>query len=872
MRSLHILAVLAGLCAPAAAIELTDITLFLCDERGVVIAAGRWNSGPIDAAWDLFVREGEKAAAPVRWLNGADNRIRIPLAPGKRAFAVHFESSGGLPRLGLNLFFDGAVRPGISAMVDVAAGGPPFPKFRANAANPTMAPPIGEAPGAGTLACGGPEHGLWTLEGGPEALKVTLTDFRILSPAAAGNFDLVGPHAAEPSGQPDYVAVLGIEVEKYAPRPPDPALWLATTCGIVLGGEDRSAALRERFPDVAPPFSFTYGGKAGAELLAGWKFEKSRKELDAGRTAHTLVWTDPATGLVVRWDGLEYRDSRAVEWRLRFRNGGATPAPLLENPRPIDVRLSRRPGDEFLLRHWKGTYVRRDDYEPLQTVLKPGEKLRFAPPGGRSCGWVFPYYNIEAGGEGLIAVVGWPGQWEAKFERDNDRGLLLAAGQETLRVRLRPGEEVRTPLIVLQPWKGGDWIDAQNAWRRFMVKHNIPRPGGKLPPLPQFAACSSHQFAEMINADEANQMLFVDRYLEEGLKLDYWWMDAGWYINSGGWPHTGTWEVDLKRFPRGLRAISDHARAKGVRTIVWFEPERVAGDTWLTKNHPEWIIGGAGGGLLDLGNPEALAWVIDHVDKLISSQGIDLYRQDFNMDPLGAWKSRDEAERAGVAENGHVQGYLAYWDELRRRHPDMLIDSCASGGHRNDLETMRRSVPLLRSDCIFGPDDQQCHTYGLSFWLPFHGTAFSPPAAYDPYTVRSMMCPSNTACFDVRRKDLDYALLRKLVAEWHAIAPYFMADFYPLTAYSASGDAWMAWQYNDPAAGGGAVQAFRRGGSVFFGTQLRLRGLEPAARYEVRNFDRPATAIATGKELMEKGLRVEIEDRPGAATFAYKKL
>ena len=84
--------------------------------------------------------------------------------------------------------------------------------------------------------------------------------------------------------------------------------------------------------------------------------------------------------------------------------------------------------------------------------------------------------------------------------------------------------------------------------------------------------------------------MHIDRYLEEGLKLDYWWMDAGWYVQQQGWPQVGTWEVDPKRFPRGFRPISDHAHAKGVKILVWFEPERVMPGTWLYENHPEWLL------------------------------------------------------------------------------------------------------------------------------------------------------------------------------------------------------------------------------------------------------------------------------------------
>jgi hypothetical protein len=99
-----------------------------------------------------------------------------------------------------------------------------------------------------------------------------------------------------------------------------------------------------------------------------------------------------------------------------------------------------------------------------------------------------------------------------------------------------------------------------------------------------------------------------------------------------------------------------------------------------------------------------------------------------------------------------------------------------------------------------------------------------------------------------------------------------MCDYYPITPYSGADDAWMAWQFHDPAKGAGAVQAFRRAGSLFYGVQLRLRGLEPDARYEAVDLDRPGSpTAATGRELMEKGLRVAVEDRPGAASIIYRK-
>jgi alpha-galactosidase len=646
--------------------------------------------------------------------------------------------------------------------------------------------------------------------------------------------------------------------------------------GRVLWLGDMPLGSRRGPYTLEPPFSFTYGGKPSAELLKAWNLKRETRKLDDARTEITLTWTDAATGLQVRCVAIEYADFPTVEWTLHFKNTGAAagpqgrPAdtPILEGIQSLDTRLERNAEGEFVLHHFTGTPCTQADYEPFVSPLGPKAALHFAPPAGRPSDSVLPYFNLQWPEEGAIVAVGWPGQWAATFARDEENGLRLTAGQELTHFILHAGEEVRTPLMVVQFYKG-DWERAQNVWRAWMLAHNLPRPGGKLPPV-EFAACSSHQFGEMINANEENQKFFVDRYLKEGLKLDYWWMDAGWYINATGWPNTGTWEVDTKRFPGGLRAITDHAHSKGVKTIVWFEPERVTPGTWLYDKHPEWLLGRDGDQkLLNLGNPEARQWLTDHVDKLLTEQGIDLYRQDFNMDPLAYWRAADATDRQGITEIRHVEGYLAYWDELRRRHPSMLIDSCASGGRRNDLETLRRAVPLLRSDYILEPVGQQGHTYGCAFWYPYFGTGVNSD---DPYLFRSALCPHITGCWDMRRTDVSYDGVRKRIAEWRATADLLFGDYWPLTPYSLGDDVWIAWQFDRADLGRGMVQAFRRAGSIYETARMPLRGLDPNARYAVTDVDSGASVEATGHDLMEKGLAVTIPARPGAALVTYRKL
>jgi alpha-galactosidase len=625
------------------------------------------------------------------------------------------------------------------------------------------------------------------------------------------------------------------------------------------------------------PFSFTYGGHPSSELLPKWRLERSTRTLDAQRTERTLTFTDPQTGLVVRCVAVEYADFPTVEWTLYFRNTGAAagpqgrPAdtPILENIHALDLGLERGHYGEFTLHHAVGSPCQVNDYQPIASPLAPGTTMHIGAAGGRPTNSDLSYFSLEAPvREGLIIVVGWPGQWASEWTRDGDIGLRVRAGQELTHLKLHPGEEIRTPLVVLQFWNG-DWMRAQNIWRRWMLAHNVPRPAGKLPE-PELFGCSSHLFGEMVEANEKNQIECIDRYLDERIPIRHWWMDAGWYpCADGGWPKTGTWEVDKTRFPNGLRAISDHAHKRGVKTIVWFEPERVAAGTWLTQNHPEWILGGAGGGLLNLGNPDARQWLTDHVDHLLTEQGIDLYRQDFNMDPLGFWRANDAEDRQGITEIRHVEGYLAYWDELLRRHPGMFIDSCASGGRRNDLETMRRAIPLWRTDWRCEPVGTQCCTYGISMWIPLSGTG---AADADAYTFRSNMVPFTNCLFDVRNRRLDYDLLRRLTAQWQSIAPYYTGDFWPLTPYSTETGAWMAWQFDRPDLGEGCVQVFRRADSVYEAARLKLRGLDPEAKYEVRDVDEPKAKTLSGRDLMSPGLLVNVKDQPGALVITYRRV
>jgi alpha-galactosidase len=641
---------------------------------------------------------------------------------------------------------------------------------------------------------------------------------------------------------------------------------------------------------AAQPFSFSYGGKPSRELLAGWKSSQETRTVDAQRREHTLTWTDDATHLQVRCVAVQYADFPVVEWTLWLKNTGKENTPLLEGIHGLDVQFESHADGEFVLHGIRGDTCVAESFRPFAHKLESNAAKRFSPPAagdkvsGKSSdgpeGW--PYFNLQKPGGGVIIAVGWPGQWEATFHRDQLRGVRVKAGQQLTRLVLKPDEEIRTPSLTLLFWQGDDVVRAQNLWRSWYLAHVLPRIADTpQPPTTQIQVEGSLASWPRVQA-----------YLDAGIKPDICWRDAGglntWYPSSGGpytekkaWLNTGTWEPDPAKYPQGFKPYSDKARASGMQFLLWFEPERVGDpNSWLGKNHPDWLMpGNSAGSVLNLGHPDALKWLIEHIDGLVKSQGLDWYREDLNGGNYGtAWRKNDAADRQGITENFYVQGHLAFWDALRRRNPNLHLDSCASGGRRNDLETMRRSVPLLRSDwsvtafadAPLQREGNQSQTFGLSSWLPWQGAGV--PFFLDRYSVRSyyvtgfgMIQSEHWSKSESKRADVERGY-----GEVRRIAPLLLGDYYPLTPYSLDTSSWIAWQFHRADLDESVVQAFRRPDAASDTLTVKLHGLDPEQRYEVENFD-GGKEVLVGKKLLQ-GYDITLREKPAAAVLQLRAI
>ena len=580
-----------------------------------------------------------------------------------------------------------------------------------------------------------------------------------------------------------------------------------------------------------------------------------------------------------------YPDYAAFDWVIYFSNMTAKDSPVVSDLSPAELTFE---GDNPIIltscsdnEAITGTPA---PYTPRSFDLEQSESLSFKPTNGRSTEAAFPYYNLEYGGKGAFVVTSWAGQWINDFSYDKNANETKFSGrQETFSSYLKPGETARTPLTAVILYDGRDTDRATNLWRRWMIDCNMYKKDGKTNIEPFIAGLPK----EMMDFSEEEQIENIKDYFKYDVNIDYWWMDAGWYpdAKTKGWGYVGSWEVDRTRYKTGLKAISDACSELNMKggTILWFEPERNAfsftgGEFEKYGVKKEWMVGydaqrntalGPNGyRMFDLGNAEALSWMSDRINKVLNEGGISFYREDLNTGAiLSIWRAADTADRVGIVENRYVQGHYALWDNILANENINMIDTCASGGHRLDLETMRRSVALHPTDYNYNdmPAKHQ-GTYGLACWFPFAGanTGFGEYAERtSKYNMRSAYRQSIACQVHLDKlSDAERKIVSDSEKEWRNLSTFFYDDVYELTNNTASANEWYAYSYVNSESQQGFALVFNHGGEFSPESQnIRLKGLEENALYEVTFADFDGTVTASGAELMSVGVGLTLTEK-----------
>ncbi len=580
-----------------------------------------------------------------------------------------------------------------------------------------------------------------------------------------------------------------------------------------------------------------------------------------------------------KFSRIDYPEFGASEWQVRL---------IADEKRSVTFRNS--PSADFVVQfpessevvlHWnKGSHGEADDFHPLVNDFAVHPEKTIESFGGRSSDGAMPYFNVAGHAGGLIVAIGWTGDWRVSFERQDKSSVRIKAGLKEADFQLPAGETVRLPSILVMPYKGL-WTEGQNKFRRLMRQKLTPTNHDALQLMP--VAASVHGMLAFNDTSSENLQALANEITAQKLPVDTFWLDAGW--NEGGFPgFQGNPDPDPKRFPQGLGPLGHLVDSRGLRFLLWFEPERVMRETWLHREHPDWLLRPVGTPealryqendgfhLLNLAKPDARQWMIETVSRCITEWNVSIYRQDFNLYPAWFWASQNSPDEVGLNEVRYITGLYDVLDELQRRHPKLIIDSCAAGGRRMDFEMMRRSVVLWRSDSCWGdskyPRNVQNMTAGLSLWIPLHGLGAAAP---DTIALRSGMGACSS--FAVNYRDpAAVESLRKHLELYLPVRRLFMEDYYLLLAPKEAADEWVGFQFHDPQTQHGIVQAFKGSTGEPSTIQLKIKAVQPNRRYLVTNWHQPdSPQVLTGQQLLNEGLPLSCAPDTGTATvYTYR--
>ena len=622
------------------------------------------------------------------------------------------------------------------------------------------------------------------------------------------------------------------------------------------------------------PFSFIYNGLPSSLFLSKWKRSTETSE-DENAKYYTVRYTGESEGLCVWSEFVLYKDYPTLEWCTYAKNIGDSTSKTLKEFLGMNVKLALD-SEEPVLHTTEGSLdIAGDDLLDFQLITQPlsDKKVTYHPEleDGRSSEHAFPFFDIVGENNGLMVGIGWTGIWKASFSA-NQNVVSMTSGMYNLNTVLYADEEIRTPLYSIT-YFDGDAEFGHNLFRKTVLAHYTPDDGSEdVCKLPISVTTESYGENDII-AD-------VSKWVGK-LAVDTVWTDAAWFGNvdtdPNGWAtQTGNWWINTRRYPSGsLQKVSNFLHENDKKYVVWFEPERVAAGTMLQKDYSNLLMSSniVGSYLLDLASEDAYQWVFSYLSEMIEENGIDVYRQDFNSPGLArAWAANDEDGRQGMTEMRYVENMYRLFDALREKFPGLMIDNCASGGKRIDLEMLKRSVVLHRTDytCVpygdnsgnFNFEGIQYQNQNLSYWLPLHGSSVGYPVYLfeDSYMCRSLLAPGVGLGIQIGYA-ADNLMAQKLTKELSDFRGYMIGNYYSLLTPSYDKADRQAFMYFRDDLNEGLLLVYNRPdnqeGSRF---NLKLKGLDPDSYYAVLDCDALGNPdrVKSGRELMEDGLTVNV--------------
>jgi alpha-galactosidase len=611
------------------------------------------------------------------------------------------------------------------------------------------------------------------------------------------------------------------------------------------------AAPAEYLPHGLRPFTGAdlVAARPGAERGVWWDFEGAEAEeehsLRLTFTDHVLglrtvlcYATVPGTDVLHRWT--ELTCTGEDELRLERLDSAAVNVPVTGA-----ARLTCLTGQ------WSQEFQRtRVDLTRGTFAIGSSQGV----PGHAYAPWL-AVQDTAAPDAAYGVALEWPGNWHITAEAEPGGAVRVRAGRTPHEgaVFLAPGQTLTTPRLACA--FSPDGLDGlSRVWHRYERR----LAGDRLHRTRKVLYNSWE--ATGFDVDAAGQLQLARTAADLGVELFV--VDDGWFTgradDTGG---LGDWYPDPAAFPDGFGHFVEDVRALGLDFGLWVEPEAVSPASRLYAEHPDWVyrIDGRPARLvrnqllLDLGRTDVQDFVLATLDRLLTDHAVSYLKWDMNRPPTE--RGRPGAGRADRLDLDaqHVAGYLRVLDHLRTAHPGVTVEGCAGGGGRVDHATLARTDVVWPSDNT-APLDRLRIQFGflhahaphvMSSWVTDAPGVFDPrPRSLAFRFVTDLRTWSPAQRTEAARWVTRYKEVREIVHHGEA------------RLLGTPDDPVCGVQYDAPDGRRTVVAAFSTGrldGAPLVPgrpARLRLRGLDPAARYH----DTATGTAYGGAHLLHYGL------------------
>jgi hypothetical protein len=677
--------------------------------------------------------------------------------------------------------------------------------------------------------------------------------------------------------------VIAVEAGEHAPR--------LTT--LKSGG---ATAWTNRADETLPERLEVHGA---AQPLV-WRLDRSASRFDSHEIL--LVYLTDSPRLRLKW-----------QWRVRASHGPIEHTTLIQNLSDESVWLPLQPSLRVdwriergvaLERFWvekgadapsaQGTHLDAlrdgDAWQGFSSTYarpmpnQPREMIPYVlvdEPGDARRGW---YVGIESSARTRITLQ------RAGASLNVEAGLNPVPGP--YRTFLSPGGTFATPTIFLGALAGGP-DGAGNVVRRW-VRAVLNNPRALSDPSYPLLVGNSWGSGMAVNEKLARHMITDSAQL--GLEMFH--LDAGWFRD------VGDWQPDPAKFPHGIASVADFAHRHGLKFGLWIDWTQAGTSTEpgaLNVEDPairDWLIADPPAGwthrepfkgiTFDLGLPAAKAWAARELERIVSDYHLDMLEHDGYLVAQGSSRvdhpaaPPDPATMRTYEDSGYLwvegsnstdvsdhasKAYYEIYQQLRARHPTLLLEVCNDGGRMVDFGSAAHGDYFSITD-IYDPLSNRRAFYDASFVLP--------PAMLESY-VASWPAPRiENFRYLLRSGMLGWFSLMQDTSQWSpeqrtearvqfalyksVLRPLLReADVYHV-AERPDGVQWDGIEYYSARLRRGVLYAFRGSGLDEPTHRFRLQGLKPHSRYRLTFQDRGAAAsqVLTGQLLMLEGVEVAL--------------